>query len=339
MVIGERECRPEWYNDTVRPEDLGAKYQPTGKHMKRIKICALAVSSCLVLGALAGCNGTKETTGASSESNASVITFEETVITAAPTQDLIKPDTQEGSEPQPEIETTIQTESQPEILPKDETETQSGTQAQPAFSVDEEIELDAEGQEYVNTFITNFVEQRFYSFHKGTATIDRYLDFAYMHIKINSSDSISTVKKGDITYETFSADKAEQVIGKYFSLTTLDPDFTNVPAPPETYGDQPAGPYYENGKFYYQSAAGESVNLIGIVDTVKNYGDGTLTLLFTIYSIDLQVYEDLDSNGIKAYYKLTPEKAKANNTLTKVSSGKAVVDVGQSGAYYLISYE
>ena len=71
----------------------------------------------------------------------------------------------------------------------------------------------------------------------------------------------------------------------------------------------------------------------------KNNGDGTITLNFTVYSIDLDTYSGLDSNGLKAYYKLTPDKAKQDKSLTKVKTGRATVDVGQSGSYYLISYE
>ena len=54
---------------------------------------------------------------------------------------------------------------------------------------------------------------------------------------------------------------------------------------------------------------------------------------------DLDTFSSLDSNGLKAYYKLSPGKASMDKTLKKVSYGSAVVDVGQSGSYLLKSYD
>lgn len=293
-----------------------------GIRMKRIKVCALAVNSCLVLGALAGCNAAKETTTTASESSSAVLTFEETVITA-PSASLVE--TQTDTEPQSGTQTETQNETQEET----QNEPQTGNEG---------IVFDAELQTYVNTFITNFVEQRFSSFDRKTAEVDRYLDFAYMHLKINARDSLTTAKKGDLTYETFTTDKAKEVVGKYFAGMLKDSDLDGLSAPPESFGDQPAGPYYENEKIWYQSADGESVNMIGIVNSALGNSDGTITLYFTVYSIDYETYSELDTNGLRAYYKLTPEKAEADKTLTKVSNGCATVDVGQSGKYFLVSY-
>ena len=62
-----------------------------------------------------------------------------------------------------------------------------------------------------------------------------------------------------------------------------------------------------------------------------------MTLRFTIYEIDLRTFADIDDDGLRAYYTLTPDEAKADDTLTAYATGTAVVDVGQSGEYYLIS--
>ena len=117
-----------------------------------------------------------------------------------------------------------------------------------------------------------------------------------------------------------------------------DEDCQKLSAPPSTYGDQPSGPYYADGKIWYQLGGGDTYNLIGIVNSAKNNGDGTMTLNFTIYQIDLATFEKLDSAGLKEYYKLTPEKAAANKTLTKVKTGTAKVGVGQT-SYYMLSYK
>ena len=87
-----------------------------------------------------------------------------------------------------------------------------------------------------------------------------------------------------------------------------------------------------------RSASGEGYTLIGIVDSVFNNTDGTLDIEFTVYSIDYEVYNELDADGIAAYYSMTPEQAAADSTLTQVKTGTAVVTIAQSGDYSLISY-
>ena len=201
-----------------------------------------------------------------------------------------------------------------------------------------ETDMDSEEQKYANTYITNFTEQYFFDYDRDSAAVEQLLDFVHIHLKINAYDQISYVTKGDITYETFTADKAKKVISKYFAYYFTEEDCKVLPAPPETYGDQPAGPYYEDGKIWYEAADGESYNLIGIVDSVLNNTDGTLTIEFTVYSIDYEEYSTLDMDGIAAYYLLTPEQAAADSTLTQVETGTAVVTIAQSGDYSLISY-
>jgi hypothetical protein len=112
-----------------------------------------------------------------------------------------------------------------------------------------------------------------------------------------------------------------------------------LPAPPSSFGDQPAGPYYENGKIWYQAADGESNNLIGIVDSAKDNGDGTLAFEFTIYSIDVELFSGIDGKMIDRYYRLSPEKASKDKSLSYVGKGTATVGVSQSGEFYLISYD
>ena len=103
--------------------------------------------------------------------------------------------------------------------------------------------------------------------------------------------------------------------------------------------DQAFGPYYEDGKIWFVTGDGDSYRDIGIVDYAVNNGDGTLTLYFTIYCIDYETFESLDSDGLKAYYTLTPTQAQFDKTLTRRERGIANVSVGQSGKYYLNTYE
>ncbi len=294
--------------------------------MKRVKICALALSACLAAGAMAGCKKTEETTEPSgsaldtvtSESSSEAETAESTsqVVTSESSSEAASEDTSASSESK---------------ATSGDTQATSGDNSN--------VALDADQQEYANTFITNFAEQFFWDFDSSTAELDRYMDFVYIHLKINAQSEVSTAKNGDVSYEMFSAEKAQAVIGKYFGKGVKDEDIKKLHTPPEAYGDSAAGPYYKDGKIWYQPGAGESYNRIGIVEAIKNNGDGTLTLKFTVYEIDLDTFATLNSSGLKEYYKLTPAKASMDKTLKKVSYGSAVVDVSQSGTYLLKSYD
>lgn len=288
--------------------------------MKISKIASLALCAFMALGTLAGCTSSENdgasesatgasTAGAASETTAlSPITVESSAVIAAET---------EGAPVSPEVAVVI--ESAPEV--------------------DVYIGIDAERQEYANTFITNFVEQYFGDYERDYDNTEQRLDFVHIYLKINSPDSVGYEQKGDLSYETFQTAKAQSIIIRYFGAVLSEEDSKALNAPPSTFGDQPAGPYYEDGKIWYQAATGEGYNQIGIVNGIFDNGDGTLTLEFTIYSIDMGTFWDLSSSDLKAYYKLTPYEADNKSTLKKVRSGRAVVGVAQSGDYYLISYD
>ena len=273
-----------------------------------VKLITISAGACLILGSLAGCKPAEEPEATAAASEAQE---ESETETEAPKASVATSDTEAPAESDPSDDFVIEPEY---------------------------IELGSEEQKYVNTYITNFVEQYFFDFDSDSATAEQLLDFVHIHLKINAYDQISYETKGDITFETFTVSEATKVISKYFALYFTEDDCKALPAPPETYGDQPAGPFYEDGKIWYEAADGESYSLIGIVDSVLNNTDGTLTLEFTIYSIDYEVYNELDMDGIAAYYSMTPEQAAADSTLTRVKTGTAVVTNAQSGDYLLISY-
>ena len=273
-----------------------------------VKLITISAGACLILGSLAGCKPAEEPEEAAA-----------------------------ASEAQEESET--ETEAPQASVATSESETSEAAESSDDFVIEPEyLELDSEEQTYANKYITNFVEQYFFDFDRDSATAEQLLGFVHIHLKINAYDQISYETKGDITFETFTVDKSIKVIAKYFAVYFTEEDCKALPAPPTNYGDQPAGPFYEDGKIWYEAADGESYNLIGIVDSVLNNTDGTLTIEFTIYSIDYEVYSGLDMDGIAAYYSMTPEQAAADSTLTQVKTGTAVVTIAQSGDYSLISY-
>ena len=295
--------------------------------MKKINIASLALCAFIAMGTLAGCtssSGYDGTSEGSSGASTAGATSETTVLSPITAETSAVVASESGVSPViPESPDVVVIESAPVVEP----------------AIDENLVLDAELQEYANTFITNFVEQYFQDYERDYDNIEQRLDFVHIYLKINSSNSVGYEQKGDLSYETFSTSKAQSIIIRYFGAALSDEDCKALNAPPSTYGDQPAGPFYEDGKIWYQAGAGEGYNQIGIVNGIYNNGNGNLTLDFTIYSIDMETFWDLSSSDLKAYYRLTPYEADNNSTLTKGRSGRAVVGVAQSGDYYLISYD
>lgn len=266
--------------------------------MKRFKICALALSTCLAMGAFAGCSNPAETTATA----ASIVntTVSETTADTSATDDTGIDD--------------------------------------PVYADIEYISFDADRQEYANLFISDFAEQFITDIDREGLTVEQIMDFVHIFLKINSQDSITYQTNGDVTYETFTFERASEVIKKHFGIFITELGCENLPTPPATYGDQPAGPYYQDGIIWYEAADGENHNLIAIVDYGVVNPNGTQTLRFTIYAIDMATYSQISDAELKDYYKLTSDEAKADSTLAFVVSGTAIVDIGQSAEYYLISY-
>lgn len=208
----------------------------------------------------------------------------------------------------------------------------------PVYADIEYISFDADRQEYANLFISDFAEQFITDIDREGLTVEQIMDFVHIFLKINSQDSITYQTNGDLTFETFTFERASEVIKKHFGIFITELGCENLPAPPATYGDQPAGPYYQDGIIWYEAADGENHNLIAIVDYGVVNPNGTQTLRFTIYAIDMATYSQISDADLKDYYKMNSDEAKADSTLAFVVSGTAVVDIGQSGEYYLITY-
>lgn len=197
------------------------------------------------------------------------------------------------------------------------------------------IKLDATAQASANEFITGIVANELGDFDRDKATSGKLIAFAFAYLKNNTDENIGYMKKGEVSYQTVTFAQAMKVIGQLFGTGLKEEDCNALPKPPSKYDDNNDGPYYENGKICFFAADGEEQNVIAVVDSAYNNGDGTQTLSFTVYTIDIKTYLELDNDEIKAYYKLTPEKAKEDKTLKKLSSGTATVDISQSGGYIL----
>ena len=298
--------------------------------MKRFKISAVLLSTCLALGAFAGC----------SQSSASPAKPDGTV---ANINENFKINVSEGVAS--EISEVVYDDadaltSGSPVTPVDDSDAPAATDNDSAPAVnDENVDPEAARQEYANKFVSAFAEQFIHEMDVENLSVEELMGFVHIHLKINSTDLISYEPKGEMLYETFTLASAHDVIKDYFGIYTTDVFGSELAVPPDAHGDQPAGPFFADGKIWYEASDGENHNLIAIVDSTTPNEDGTLTLNFTVYEIDWDTYSALNSAGLMAYYKLTPEEASADSTLNIVTNGSAVVRVSQSGDYYLSSYK
>lgn len=292
--------------------------------MKRFKISALLLSTCLALGALAGC----------SQSSANPAKSDGTV---ANINENFKTNVSEGVAS--EISEVVYddadalTSSKP-AAPADGADTRGAIEDEDstAPAADENVDPDAARQTYANTFVSAFAEQNISEIDIYNVSNEDLTDFVRILLKFHSTDLISYEPKGEMLFETFELSTAHDVIRDYFGVFITDLFTDRFAAPPEAHGDQPAGPYYEDGKIWYEAYDVEFTNRFAVVDSFTNNDDGTLTLTFTVY----EAGPDAD---LAACYSLTPEEAASDSTLNIVTKGSAIVSVGQSGAYYLNYYK
>lgn len=315
--------------------------------MKRYKILALMLALCLMAGSVASCSGGKDPADISvTTAEATVDLTEDTSASSESTEATESSDT-ETSESETSKETSESSEDTKATDPEESKDTEPSEDSEPTNVEPDKITFEGESQTYANTFMTNFVEQWFYydredKFDVKTAKVEDVLRFAAMHLNINSPKEFKGETKGECSYETISVDKACDVIGKYMMYALNEDDCKTLPAPAENYADkEPSywGPYYEDGKVWFEMGAGEAYTNIAVVDYGKSNEDGNMTLVFTIYAIDFDVLNDLTLDELKEYYKISPEKAASDKTLTKKGVGVAEVSVGQSGKYFLNTYK
>ncbi len=237
----------------------------------------------------------------------------------------------------------------------------AGTSEIPAGSVvtaqtediSDRVYFSGETQRYANTFITNFAEQYFYTkfvfscgedpgvFDAGNADIYDVMTFVCLHVYHNDRNAFANERKGDCDYLTISFDKAAEVSGRYMNYMLKKEDCEKLSAPSGVKSNQGFGPYYEDSKIWIVLSDSdlEPFRDIAVVDYAKNNDDGTMTLYFTIYSIDYDTFKDLSFDDIRKYYDLTPSEAQTEKTVLRQLTGVANVSVTQSGKYRLNTYE
>lgn len=279
--------------------------------MKRYKLSTIVISACLALSALAGCS-------------------QGSAPAAGTMPDRATPHESEGVAS--EISAIIYDAEDPEDAaeaPADEdsfsgnyTDSVDGKYADP----------DIDRQIYANAFVSAFAEQNISEMDTENLTVEEYLDFVRIYLKNQATDLISYEPKGEMLFETFTLASAHEVIKVFFGFFTSDVFGSGLEAPSEAHGDQPAGPFYEDGRFWYEACDTEDSNRFAIVDSYTVNEDGTVTLGFT-------VYEAGPNDSLYECYRLSPEEAAADSTINIVTNGSATVRINQSGEYSLIYYK
>lgn len=312
--------------------------------MKRFKISALLLSTCLALGALAGCSQASAPApgnggdSAKADSMTAAVTNESETVRSVQVEGVASEISEVVSDDAKDTSASGATDSS---APSDTTPSESsatGSSAPDASApdssapADENIDSELARQTYANTFVSAFAEQNISEIDIYNVSNEDLTDFVRILLKFHSTDLISYEPKGEMLFETFELSTAHDVIRDYFGVFITDLFTDRFAAPPEAHGDQPAGPYYEDGKIWYEAYDVEFTNRFAVVDSFTNNDDGTLTLTFTVY----EAGPDAD---LAACYSLTPEEAAADSTLNIVTKGSAIVSVGQSGAYYMNYYK
>lgn len=197
----------------------------------------------------------------------------------------------------------------------------------------EVVAMTRDQQRTANVFLSNFVEQYFGDFsYTQEDVVARTVDFAHMWTKINDYGSIRYENTGGESYEVMSLDQAAAVVSRYFpaDLTLADPEGLVLA---DGHG------FYRDGSFYYEAADGDAHAQFAVVTTLVRLSDGTVAMEFDIYEMDLEEYFN---NGFDTdNYRLTPEEAAADSSLTLQGGGTARAIPGTwngRDAYFLLEY-
>ncbi len=185
----------------------------------------------------------------------------------------------------------------------------------------------------INIFLSNFSEQNVLPFSSSTVADDYLIRVVEIYCKINHRDAISYAN-GD---ECLSLETANMYLNRFFNRTVspyngqeylLDAWHTFV---------------YKDGYFRFPAADGASYNKFTVVYDMLANSDGTYTVDFQIYELDIMEY--LDKGMDNALYWLSNEEAADlvwNRRILPVQGGTAVVrDYTFNGrpTYQILSYD
>ena len=168
-------------------------------------------------------------------------------------------------------------------------------------------------QKELNVFVSNFVEA-------GLLFYDQYNDpdvirlawFAFDWTKINRNSDIDVV---DDHYH-ITVDKFNSVLKRYLGITLTEEQIKDGLASYEDF-------YIKGNGLYCPLAEGEAYDDLAIVEKMVDNRDGTWTLYFDTYDLDLDLY--LENVKMDKYYKMSTSEASASPDLSADYHGTALV--------------
>ena len=196
------------------------------------------------------------------------------------------------------------------------------------------VTLEGELLYRINIFLSNFSEQGVQSFNVATVSDDYLLHFLEIYCKINHRNQISYIG-GE---ECLSLADANNYMNRFFARSVS-------PYEGETYLlDAWHNFRYSSGYFRFPAADGESYNYFTIVYDMTNNGDGTYTVQFQNYELNLEEYWNTPGVDYSFYWLNNDQVAQLvwSGRAMPVEGGTAVVrDYVYNGSttYQILSYE
>ena len=190
-------------------------------------------------------------------------------------------------------------------------------------------DMNADRQYWANIFVSDFAEQFISDFPRDGGSDAELSSFAHRFCKINRYTAI-TYENG---YETITLDTVNELCMRFFGREIHPTDGTQYT---NEWGMQWK---FENGRFYFPAADGESYNRFAVVKDYLRLPGGNVLLSFYVYEVTLEEYWD---KGIdSSFYSMTNDEAVTmaqTGRITCVGVGAAeVLPIEQSGhdGYYL----
>lgn len=195
------------------------------------------------------------------------------------------------------------------------------------------VTLDKNTLYRINIFLSNFSEQQIQTFTTATCADDYLLRFVELYLKINENSRISLVA-GE---ECMSLEDANTYMKRFFGRTVS-------PYEGATYLLDAWNSFrYSGGCFRFPAADGGSFNRFTVVYEMNAKGDGTYTVSFQVFELDITEYWDKGMDN--ALYWLSNDEVAAlvwSGRVKPVQGGTAVVkDYTFNGksTYQILSYE
>ncbi len=192
----------------------------------------------------------------------------------------------------------------------------------------EKITLSKDQQRRLNLFISNFVEQGFDDY-EDTGDVHRLAQFAYRWSRINRPADVEV----EGNYYRISLDTIQRVVKKYFGVKITERDLDAY----DWAGIKDEEHFYQDGYYYNPAADGETYSSFAIVNYVSDNKDGTWTVNFKRYILDIEAYWDNNESVPKKYYAMTDAEAESDINADADYSGVATVR-REGSSYTLVSY-